>query len=723
MKKLLFWFTLILLVLENFGLGFFNLPLKAQAAAPAAHLVISEVQIAGATTTDEFIELYNPTNKTIDLENLPSTYLRVHIVNSVGTDQKKTLTPISGKPKTIQSFGFFLIAAANSDFAASADATYSVSSGNTLVSKGAVYISTSDTNGVEIIDKVGWGNQIHTFEASPFPQDPPANQSIERKPGATFATQGNGIDTNNNANDFDLRDASEPQNSASTPEDPNKPPTNLTVVDVANDDGNSLQISWDFSTSDFVTGYKIYRRTSPTHFDAPIGVVAADIKVFIDSAALTGTEYIYQIEALDGAYSSFSAESLPVASKDNLAPRITNVSPVDGSLLNTIPMISAVFIENGVFDLNNSSLSVDGVPVPAAQANFTAAGFSYKPFVLTEGQHQIQIKVADAAGNNSQLNTQFTYDTTLPTGALTINQGAQFTNTTTVALAITASDTSGVIQMALSNDGIFDTEIFEPFAATKTWVLSPNDGLKTVYIQFKDTAGNLSTIYPATIILDTTPPPFPTLTQSPLNQTIEPGTPLVFEGTAEPLSQVVIVVDSPTIIGRSTADINGFWRITLETTSLGEGKHNVKIAVTDTLGNHTELFFLGQFTIKKKEEKSVEQTPTVTPAPTALEVIPIGGVPPVFAAKETPMEEVAPAPQKIAPPTEVAPEPLVEQGKIKPEETKRPTDYTRLIITLAILIVAAGAAVGGYYGYEWWLKRGPKPPQGPPSSPTNQTRW
>ncbi|MBI4029728.1 fibronectin type III domain-containing protein, partial [Candidatus Berkelbacteria bacterium] len=513
------------------------------------------------------------------------------------------------------------------------------------------------------------------------------------------------------------------QNSASSAENPNapQPPTNILVADVPNDDGGSLQISWDFSTSDFVTGYNIYRRTGDLAFGAPVGNVGAEVKTFIDNTATTGQNYIYRVEALGGAYSAFSGESLPAASQDNLPPRITNFLPVDGSFLNAIPIISATFTENGGFDLDNSYVGLDGNPVPAAQANFTAAGFSYQPLVLTEGKHQIQVKVADVAGNNDQLNTQFIFDTVPPAGALSINQGAAYTNTMTVALVITAQDaTSGVTQMALSNDGVFDTELFEPFALEKTWQLTPGDGLKTIYVWFKDAAGNLSIIYAATITLDSTAPSQPTLTQGPLSQTIEPGATLVFEGVAEPLSKIIITVESPAITAQTTADINGFWRITIETSSLNEGEHNVKISVIDALGNQSAEFALGKFTIKKKEESAPA---VVTPSPTVEAVIPIGGVSPVFAAEETPTKEIAPETEKISPPAEVAPEPLVEQGKIKPEETKRPADYTRLIITLAILIVAAGAAVGGYYGWEWWMKKGPKPPQGPPPSSSNQTRW
>jgi hypothetical protein len=44
-----------------------------------------------------------------------------------------------------------------------------------------------------------------------------------------------------------------------------------------------------------------------------------------------------------------------------------------------------------------------------------------------------------------------------------------------------------------------------------------------------------------------------------------------------------------------------------------------------------------------------------------------------------------------------------QDGKIKGEATKQ--EGSRAAVTLAILLLAVAAGVGGYYGYEWWLSR------------------
>lgn len=48
--------------------------------------------------------------------------------------------------------------------------------------------------------------------------------------------------------------------------------------------------------------------------------------------------------------------------------------------------------------------------------------------------------------------------------------------------------------------------------------------------------------------------------------------------------------------------------------------------------------------------------------------------------------------------------PQEQKGEIKSEETKAAGNRT--LVTIIILLIALGAGVGGYYGYEWWLVAG-----------------
>lgn len=128
------------------------------------HLIINEIQTSGGTgkTTEEFIELYNPTDLEINLKALP---LKLHIVNSSDSadpDSSKTITFIK---EFILAKGYFLVSSKdyfdNNTANDNIDATYS-SSGNSLVSNGAVYISTSTDDKKNILDFIGLGSN-HYF--------------------------------------------------------------------------------------------------------------------------------------------------------------------------------------------------------------------------------------------------------------------------------------------------------------------------------------------------------------------------------------------------------------------------------------------------------------------------------------------------------------------------------------------------------------------------------
>ncbi len=117
----------------------------------------------------------------------------------------------------------------------------------------------------------------------------------------------------------------------------------------------------------------------------------------------------------------------------------------------------------------------------------------------------------------------------------TINSGATFTNNRNATLTLNATDSTGVATMQFSNTGApgsYSAE--EPYTTTKAWNLDPGDGVKTVYVRFRDNDTPTSTLYDpvtAQITLDTVAPvstiaPVPgTYAAAPINVTLsaEPG--------------------------------------------------------------------------------------------------------------------------------------------------------------------------------------------------------
>jgi hypothetical protein len=95
-------------------------------------------------------------------------------------------------------------------------------------------------------------------------------------------------------------------------------------------------------------------------------------------------------------------------------------------------------------------------------------------------------------------------DKTIPPGSIVINNGAIYTNSTSVTLSLNATDiVSGIYRVRFSNDGVWDTESWESFSPTKSWTLTSGEGTKIVYFQIKDNAGLISSTYSTSTLLDT----------------------------------------------------------------------------------------------------------------------------------------------------------------------------------------------------------------------------
>ncbi|WP_147443352.1 lamin tail domain-containing protein [Corallococcus sp. AB011P] len=191
-------------------------------AALTNHVVISEVSggLTGAAT-DEFIELYNPTNADVDLSNWQVSYK-----SATGPTWSAAVTIPAGK--VIRAHGYFLLggAAYPSTGAAARDVGYNsfdmsastTAGGNVRIQRlvGSTYVD---------VDRLGWGT-ADSSEGTKAPSHPASGGSIERKAvsastsatmavGGADAVRGNGYDTDNNVNDFVTRAVRQPQNSSS----------------------------------------------------------------------------------------------------------------------------------------------------------------------------------------------------------------------------------------------------------------------------------------------------------------------------------------------------------------------------------------------------------------------------------------------------------------------------------------------------------------------------
>jgi hypothetical protein len=213
MKQVLLPIVIPSLLILLVGFSLLQKPAQIYSAI-ADHVVISEIQVSGLSLSDEFVELYNPTEGDIDL-----TGWRITKKTSEGNESNL----IARMEGIIPAQGFFLLAHSDYDGLVAKDASYSattnsISADNTLT----LYSDAGST----IVDKVGMGDAVDV-EASAAAR-PPRDKSIERKAnslstaislGGDDEKAGNGEDTDDNSVDFVLReDEPDPQNSHSSTE-------------------------------------------------------------------------------------------------------------------------------------------------------------------------------------------------------------------------------------------------------------------------------------------------------------------------------------------------------------------------------------------------------------------------------------------------------------------------------------------------------------------------
>jgi hypothetical protein len=161
-------------------------------------VVISEflVDSSGSESAYEFVELYNPTNSPINITGWNITYK-----SATGSSWSN----VAGITGSIQAYGFFLI---GGNYVNPIPDLIDTSLG--FAASGGHIAIRNATN--YIIDKVGYGSANDPEgTACPAPQ---TDNSMERKPGYLNPTAGNGWDSDNNLEDFILRNVPEPQNSS-----------------------------------------------------------------------------------------------------------------------------------------------------------------------------------------------------------------------------------------------------------------------------------------------------------------------------------------------------------------------------------------------------------------------------------------------------------------------------------------------------------------------------
>ncbi len=317
---------------------------------------------------------------------------------------------------------------------------------------------------------------------------------------------------------------------------------------------------------------------------------------------------------------------------------------------------------------------------------------------IAEGQHAYRVRAFDKAGNSIDSDALLTWqDLTAPTSIMT---GPTITNNRTVNLTWSATDKG----IGIKNVELFVIKEGGAWQSAGAFTTSPiaytavSDGQYGFYIIATDLANNRQ-VTPVAAQVTTT------------IDTVAPERPIILTVTEKPAE--VLLTWQP-IGGVDRFDVmygthSGVYDFSVQlagnvTSAKIVGLQNGKryffaVAAYDKAGNK----------ISSAEKVGIPISATVIATATATgEQDAIGGgvsdfAPPAIAARPEGESSL------VVQPTEAA----IAGAQTEPAAT----NWTRILVTLGIIVIAIGAAVGGYYGYGWWMKGETMMPKSTPIPP------
>ena len=216
-------------------------------------------------------------------------------------------------------------------------------------------------------------------------------------------------------------------------------------------------------------------------------------------------DYTFTVKATntnDNTYSSSATGTYRVTEYNAPTVSVTG-APATWQNTDATASVSCSDAESGCdttsYRLYISSTQIASCPTDYAQYTYTSP--------QTISSHVWVCGAAkDNVGNVGFSNVvEFKVDKTPPVGSIVINNDAAYTTSVDVILTLSYYDAdSGVNACRYSNDASAWTP-WETCVSSRSWTLPAGDGVKTVYYEIKDNAGNIAR-FNDSIILDTTKP-------------------------------------------------------------------------------------------------------------------------------------------------------------------------------------------------------------------------
>lgn len=288
----------------------------------------------------------------------------------------------------------------------------------------------------------------------------------------------------------------EPKNSSISPPD---------EIQLISYSSNSFKITWENNGNDIARTVIEYSQDPSFGSNVVSRTVNSSVLYLIATGISEGTYYVRGKSVTSGGVSSNWSEAVSKDIRFQSEPYIPTLIPVRDSLLTSNSVTLKFQAENGNAPLNYTVYfstwhPLDSEPIAT---NTTLTTLTLNNLAYNQDYYWV-VKVRDADGDEYMSSTsRFTTarNSTPPSGFISIENGAETTNSLSVNINVNVTTPNGrIVSARYSNDGINWPEYWEAFNTTRSaWNLAENGGtstpgLKTVYAQFKDNSDNIITL-------------------------------------------------------------------------------------------------------------------------------------------------------------------------------------------------------------------------------------
>jgi hypothetical protein len=182
----------------------------------------------------------------------------------------------------------------------------------------------------------------------------------------------------------------------------------------------------------------------------------------------------------------------------NVLPTISNLSPGDGATTNdATPKISANYDDNTAIDETTVRLKVDGAVVTPTFLSESRVEYQQLS-TLPDGGHTVVLEVNDTSGNQAVRTWSFTIHTSVPLIDNLFPTLGSETSNTRPTISAQYSDPAGInvasVLITINGTDVTSQAEINQTVVSYTPSAPLSDGTFWIYVEVKDTVGNLATV-------------------------------------------------------------------------------------------------------------------------------------------------------------------------------------------------------------------------------------